>query len=142
MAYLVIAQALDRYNCYTKFRLLDLCNGEVRDVDAQWLNRELACKRIEVRNLIKYYGEHYEKDTVKFINCDSSRMCYLDTQGNAKINQDGILAIGDNGDYIKLVNYTGQIITVHKLQLINNVRKRKFYLINGEVTDNSVIYRL
>lgn len=136
MANFIIAYHLE-YNCYDYFRYVNSATGAVYNIKALDLLKSMTdpAIRLKFENLVV----DWERDSFKFVNCDSSYMCILDKQGQPKVNRDGLIVVGIDGDYVFITNYEGKIMRLHMLQVSNNVLNRKFYLCNAVVLPNKRI---
>lgn len=136
MGLFVVAIQL-KYNSYNMFRVVDSNTGQVKDLHVLELRRSMIYgkHRIKLENL----RIDYERDSFKFIGCDDSRICYLDEQLKPKVNEDGMLILGIDGDYVYLANYKGQIARVHMLTVRGNAKKGKCTLINAYFLENGRI---
>lgn len=132
----VVAYRL-KYNSYDSFRLVDDITGEVKDVPALELLRGMM--RPQNRILVQHLKVDYDRDSFKFIGCDESRLCIIDDNGNPKVNADGLVITKIIGDNAYAANYKGQIITVHQLRIVNNVKKKNYVLTNADILPNNRI---
>lgn len=132
----VVAYKL-KYNCYHSFRLVDDVTGEVKDVSAFDLLRSMT--RGQNKVTVQHLKVDYDRDSFKFIGCDESRLCILGDNNEPRVNADGLVITKIIGDNAYAANYKGQIITVHQLRIVNNVKKGNYVLTNADILPNNRI---
>lgn len=128
MSLFVIAMEI-KHNSYHTFRILDDLTGEVRDVLALELLQAMTRRQSPVK--INHLKATF--DSFKFIGLDESRLCLLDENMQPKINKDSLVITKIIDDTASASNYLGQIISVHQLQIVSNVNKKRYTLVNADI---------
>ena len=138
MALFVVA-IQSKYNCYRKLRVVDTTTNSVVDFDSAELYRKMTFglpnERIRIENMrVKPYS-----DTFEFIACDESRMCHLKDDMTARVNADGLILCGIDGEYVYIANWKGQILRIHMLIVAKNIWNKTYVLCNGVVAQTGWI---
>lgn len=132
MALFVTAYSM-KYNQYSMFRLVDSITGQVKDISADEIYKQLASPKSKLKI------EHLELDCLnnKYVwhGQDNSRICIIDENGNSLVNDDGLIVTAVDGVNCNVANYKGQILKVHILTLYCNIRLKKYVLTNAQFTD-------
>lgn len=134
MSLFVVAMEI-KHNSYHTFRILDDLTGEVIDVPAL----ELLQATTRIQSPVKVNHLKATFDSFKFIGLDDSRLCLLDENKQPKINKDGLIITKILGETAFAANYLGQVISVHQLQIVSNVNKKRYTLVNADILQNGRI---
>lgn len=129
-----------KYNCYNKIRIVNTVTREVTDISAADLYIQMTNPpKRKIENI------YINGTTFGWSQGDSSWICHLDeSMQTPRVNGDALVITKIDGEFVEVANYKGQIIRAHMLQVVNNVRRKKFHLQNGEIDANcriSISYR-
>lgn len=128
MAEFVVACHFE-YHSYNKFRVVNTVTREVKDISSIDLYHDM----INGPNFRRIANLRVKGDSFEWIQGSWDRMGLMDKDGNVTVNEKALVVVNIDGEFVEVANVKGQIIRAHMLQVVNNIRMKKFYLVNAEV---------